>query len=361
MGLTLTLTDAELPASPAYIEFLYATLSGNNYFAGEWYAQEGESLVRDPDRFSDITEKAKIVSRDPRGNKFLLRSYRFFKELLTGNMDTLKEIQRFHFYFVIGIPRTGGTYLTKQLFRASDIDYRKVQNAVAHDGFPHLANLSFRESGNLHTNGLLQLAEYLAMVEIFFDQHGKRIHQGRIVVPKKFTKAVYYFDLIRELFSDNADYLVTLRHPLSVCQSVLDKSGGMPADRRFVVRSAIERWALNDWIYRGVPEDEVLQMDYVDCMLGYWKRFHFQMAMAGIPAMPGTRLVPYGEKYMTETVSDYFRSFDVALEPEDFKVAPAPEFPPQAQSAADAVLEDVAAFWRSMDMVFPVEQVSNRF
>ena len=361
MGLTLTLTDADLPASPAYIEFLYATLSGDRYHVAEWYAQEDESLVRDPNRFSDITEKAKKVSRDPRGNKHLLRSYRFFKELLTGNMDTLKAMQRFHFYFIIGIPRTGGTYLTKQLFRASDIDYRQVQNAVAHDGFPHLANLSFRESGNLHTNGLLQLAEYLAMVEIFFDERGKRIHDGRIVVPKKFTKAVYYFDLIRELFVDNADYLVTLRHPLSVTQSVLDKSGGMPADGKFVVRSAIERWAANDWIYRGVPEDEVLEMDYVECMLGYWKRFHFQMAMAGIPAMPGARLVPYGEKYMTDTVNTYFRAFDVNLQPETFKVAPRPEFPAAARAAADRVLDDVAAFWTSMGMTFPAEQVANGF
>jgi hypothetical protein len=241
MGLTLTLTDAELPASPAFIEFLHATLSGQHYFAGEWYAQEDEGLARDSDRFTDIEDKARFVSRHPRGKQLLLRAYRFFKELLTGNVATLREVQRFHFFFIIGIPRTGGTYLTKQLFRATAVDYRQVQNALAHDGFPHLANLSLRDSGNLHTNGLLQLAEYLTMVEIFFGQNGKLSYRGGIVVPKKFTKAVYYFDLIRELFSDNADYLITIRHPLAVCQSVLDKSGGMPDDRRFALRSAIER------------------------------------------------------------------------------------------------------------------------
>ncbi len=360
MGLTLTLTDAELPASPAYIEFLYAALSGDTQFSGEWYAQEDESLVRDQNRFSDIEDKARFVSRDPRGNKLLLRSYRFFKELLTGNMVTLKEMRRFHFYFVIGIPRTGGTYLTKQLFRADEIDYKQVQNALAHDGFPHLANLSFKDSSNLHTNGLLQLAEYFSMVEIFFSERGKCIHKGRIIVPKKFTKAVYYFDLIRELFSDNADFLVTVRHPLSVCQSVLDKSGGMPAGGRFAVRSAIERWAINDWVYRGVPEQDVLQMDYVDCMLGYWKRFHFQIAMAGIPSMPGARVIPYGSQSMLDTVNDYYRSFGVTLEPEHFKSAKAPDFPSKATAAADAVVEEVAAFWSSMGMEFPLQQISDR-
>ncbi len=359
MGLTLTLTDAELPASPAYIEFLHATLSGNDFFAGEWYAQEEESLASNSDRFTDITEKARLVSRDPRGNQYLVRSYRFFKELLTGNMNTLRDMQRFHFYFIIGIPRTGGTYLTKQLFRASDIDYRGVQNALAHDGFPHLANLSLKENANLHTNGLLQLAEYLTMVEIYFSRHGKRIHGERILVPKKFTKAVYYFDLIRELFSDNADFLITLRHPLAVCKSVLDKSGGMPEGGRFAVRSAIERWALNDWLYRGRTEQEVLEMDYVDCMLGYWKRFHFQIAMAGIPAMPGARLVPYGSDSMTATVREYFTRFGVSLEPEAFVASPAPSFPPRAREAADATLEEVNDFWSSMDMEFPLQQVAH--
>ncbi|MCH7863182.1 MAG: hypothetical protein IH998_16320 [Proteobacteria bacterium] len=40
MGLTLTFTDNELPASPAFIEFLNAALTGSEQHQGAWYAQD---------------------------------------------------------------------------------------------------------------------------------------------------------------------------------------------------------------------------------------------------------------------------------------------------------------------------------
>ncbi len=360
MGLTLTLTDSEIPASPAFIEFLYATITGEPQYAGSWYQQEDESLATNEGRFVDIKTKAQAVVAHPRGKESLLRSYRFFKELLTGNMNTLRDIARFRFFFVIGIPRTGGTYITKQLFRAGGIDYKGVQNALAHDGFPHLARLSFREKGNIHTNGLLQLAEYLTMVELFYGERGRLAYRGGIIVPKKFTKAVYYFDLLRELFRNNADYLVTLRHPLSVCRSILDKSGGMPADNKFAVRSAIERWALEDWLYWGVPEEKVKEMGYVSCVIGYWKRFHFQMAMAGVPAMPTARIIPYGEQHMTGAVKKLYTQFGLDLEPEAFKTTEPPAFGADEEKEAGKAVEEVANFWASLGMQFPAEALASK-
>ncbi|HKK16980.1 MAG TPA: hypothetical protein VJ981_09740, partial [Gammaproteobacteria bacterium] len=210
MGLNLTLTDQELPVSPAFIEFLHATLKGGEYHVGDWFGQEGEGLATNDGRFSDIQQKAQEVISHPQGKALVLKAYRYFKEMLTGKLDTLKNINRFQFYFVVGIPRTGGTYLTKQLFRASGIDYTKVQNALAHDGFPHLAHLSFKQVGNIHTNGLLQMAEYLIMVEVYFGAHARLAHRGGVVVPKKFTKVIYNYPLIKELFATNSNYLITM-------------------------------------------------------------------------------------------------------------------------------------------------------
>jgi len=361
MGLSLTLTDQELPASPAYIEFLHATLTGDAYYAGSWFRQEEENLASDDERYEGIQAKADFLVAHPQGKVWLLWSYRFFKELLTGKLDKLRDLQRFQFYFVVGIPRTGGTYLAKQLFRAGGIDYRKVQNALAHAGFPHLARLQFQEGGNVHTNGLLQLAEYLCMVEVFFGRQASLQHGSRIVVPKKFTKAVYSFDLIRELFPDNARYLITVRHPLAMCQSVLDKSGGMPADGRFAVRSAIERWAMNDWQHWGRTEEQVLAMDYVEVMVGYWKRFYLQVAMTGMPAMPGATLVPYGAEPMTRAVEQLYAGFGVDLDPEVFKVAPRPEFDVAHTAMAEQAMADVATLWAGLGMRFPTEALAPRF
>jgi len=355
MGLTLTLTDAELPASPAFIEFLHATLTGGDYHVGTWYLQEEELLDHDGERFDGLAEKVRAMMQHPQGTQAIMRSYRFFKEMLTGKMDTLRDLRRFHFIFVIGIPRTGGTYLTKQFYRAAGIDYTQVQNALAHDGFPHLAVLSFPDNRyNAHTTSLLQLAEYLTMVEIYFTRHGRLAYQGGIVVPKKFTKAIYNFPLLRALLGDSADYVITTRHPLGMIQSVLDKSGGMPSDGKFAVRSAIERWALDDWLQWQIPETKVMNMSYVHVMLEYWKRFHFQLAMSGIPAMPNARLVPHGPESMRETVRAYYQAFGTTLEPEPFKPPLPSHFSHSETQAAATALAEVTQLWASLGLIFSV-------
>lgn len=360
MGLTLTLTDNEIPASPAFIEFLYATLKGEEHHIGEWFAQEEEGMATNDGRFENIQEKAKEVLDSKLGKTLVVRSYRFFKEMLTGRPDTIRNITRFRFFFVVGIPRTGGTYLTKQLFRAGDIDYKKVQNALAHDGFPHLAYLSFKNQGNIHTNSLLQLAEFLTMVEMYYTQYGKLAYQGGVVVPKKFTKAVYNFPLIQEIFGMNSHYLVTLRHPLSMIQSVLEKSGGMPDNEQFKVRSAIERWALDDWVHWGANEQAVHQMDYVEVFLGYWKRFHYQLALAGIPRVPTTTIVPYGKEYMEKAANDLFQNFSLDLKPETFKSAKAPKFSKKDEAKAEKVVKEMDQFWKSLGLEFPSKEIAER-
>ncbi|OQX31855.1 MAG: hypothetical protein B0D96_13240 [Candidatus Sedimenticola endophacoides] len=87
MGLTLKLTDEEIPASPSFIEFLYAFIRGEEFYVGEWYLQEEESLACNDGRFKGIEEMSHFVSHDKLGKAAILRSYRFFKELLTGRID----------------------------------------------------------------------------------------------------------------------------------------------------------------------------------------------------------------------------------------------------------------------------------
>lgn len=357
MGLKLTLTDDEIPISPSFVEFLYNTIKGEAQHVGEWFRQDEESLASNQGRFEGIQEKANFVLSDKGGKACVLQSYRLFKELLTGKPEVLKHFQKYHFYFVVGIPRTGGTYLTKQLFRAADIDYTTVQNALAHDGFPHLAQLSFKK-GNANTNGLLQLAEYLTMVDVFFKGNKVKNTENRIIVPKKFTKAVYNFGLIKEVFGKNAHFIITVRHPLEMIQSVLDKSGGMPKGKKFQIRSTIERWAMEDWIYYGTPEEEVKKMAYIDVLLGYWKRYHYQIAMAAIPTMEHTMVVPYGVNPMEQSVKTLFKELGSGLKPEAFKVSEPPKFTKTETAKAQKVVDDVAHFWQSMGLKFPAKDIS---
>jgi hypothetical protein len=197
-------------------------------------------------------------------------------------------------------------------------------------------------------------------VELYFTKNGRLAYNGGIVVPKKFTKGVYSFPLIHEVIGNNAEYIITLRHPLAMIQSVLDKSGGMPKGGTFVVRSAIERWALDDWMKWGVPEATVKKMSYLDVFLGYWKRYHYQIAMEAIPTMAWTHLLPYGGASMTGQVKKFYAGFGTSMEPEPFKEAPKPDFGAQENQKGDAVVQQVAAFWKSLGLTFPLDGVLER-
>ena len=362
MGITMTVTDTELPPTFHFIRFIYSAIKGTDYFDGNWHSQEDEVLFSDDTTVEDMNRKAKAVGEDEQGKQYLLRSYGIFRELFVGKINTLSKITAKHrFFFIIGFPRTGGTYLTKQLYQAAGFDYRNVQNSIAHDGFPHLSYLTLNAKGNAYTRGLLQLAEYLTMIESFFGGSKGPDYRSRKVVPKKFTKAVYNFDLVKDIFGPDSEYIVTLRHPLSVCKSVLDRCGGMPEDRKFAVRSNIETWALRDWIHWGMPEKEVLRMDYVKCIIGYWKRYHLQMAMAGIPKMPTASIVPYGKEHMTGFVRQLYSKLGVGNEPEAFKQAAPPSFSAEDEEEARKAIEEVEAMWKGLGMEFPTEALAARF
>lgn len=359
MGIAITITDQALPASAALIRFLYATIKGEPHDTLEWYFQEGEGLIQPPRTTAEMEVMARTVAADQKAMEYLVRSYSLFRELLVGETAKLCEFSKFRFFFVIGVPRTGGTYLVKQLFRATDYDYHNVPNSVAHDGLPHLSEAVFGPKGNSRTIGLQQIAEYLTMVEIFFGGH-KKLHSGGILVPKKFPKAVYDFNLVKEVFGANAEYLITLRHPLSVCKSIMDKSGGMPAGGKFSLRSNIEQWVCDDWVQQGVPRDKVLNMDYVKCILGYWKHYHFQMAMSGLPRLPKASVVPFGEESMTGKAVELYARFGLDMEPETFKKSTPPLFSGEDEKEAERTIEEVAAFWKVLDMEFPTAAIAAR-
>ena len=57
-------------------------------------------------------------------------------------------------------------------------------------------------------------------------------------------------------------------------------------------------------------------MDYSEVFLGYWKRYHYQLALEGIPAMRTATLVSYSESAMTDALAEYGVShIDMPLTP----------------------------------------------
>lgn len=354
MGVEIKLTDQQLPVSPAFVDFLYRRIHARPAEA-TWQDQVTEVLV--PGEFGKRLKHARGVAEEvlahPLGQRVIYRAYELFTALLTGDEAKLKAFHdRFRFILVVGCPRHGGTYLTKQLFRAVGLDPDHVPNVIAHDGFPDGAPFAFGDRYNSHTNMLQQTAEYLAMVEEYF---GTQSAAGKIAVPKKATKAAYQGGFFRTVFGPDAEYIITLRHPLAACISTYEKSGGLASNGLFQTRSNIEEWVQRDLIAGGIQAERVTAMDYFEAYARYWTFYHQQLAISGLAREQKWTVVPYGRERLMGLAQALAGRLGSGGPVEDFHAGHKLERHPAWAERAELALQQLCTLWRQQGLEFPLE------
>jgi hypothetical protein len=358
MGIEFKLSDRELPASPAFIRLLARRLAGDDPPHEPWPDQRSEELVRpDAEERARAAEAAEQVMRDVRGREWVARAYTLLVALLTGELAPLQAIQaRFHFISVVGIPRSGGSYLTAELYRALGIEPHRVPTVIAHDSFPDTAPFDLAAGANGWMVALKTTAEYLTLVELFFADQPAR--GGRIVVPKKLTNIVYAAGLLRRVFGPQSEFILTVRHPVAACISTYEKSGGLPADGRLAVRSNIEAWCRRDVEDFGGP-GAASAMDYFDAYLRYWEQYHLRLALAGLARTPGLRILPYGAPALRGAAQHYHERYRSGLEAGAFEVSEQTRrrHPAWLERAMPA-LARIDAQWRQAGLEFPAALIA---
>ena len=357
MGVEIKLTDKEFPVSPVFIDFLHRHIEESG-FEASWHDQLSEVLVpaQAEERQKAAVAVADQVLQDPAGQRAIIRSYELLTALLVGQPEKLRLFhERYRFICVVGCPRHGGSYLTKQLFLAVGLDPDQVPNAIAHDGFPDASPFSFKENYNSLTTMIQNMAEYLAMVEVFFAN--SRLFDNRVIVPKKATKAAYHGSFFNAAFGPLTEYVITLRNPLAACISTYEKSTGLPADGKFKVRGNIEEWARRDNEFTGADPSKIPDQDYFDVYLRYWEQYHCNLALTGLAANPNWKLVAYGRDSMMKIAQGWFTRFRNKGQVEDFKVFDKGDRHPEWRPRAEAGIRRVAATWQTMGLEFPVAEI----
>jgi hypothetical protein len=358
MGVEIKLSDRELPVSPVFIDYLHHVVADLPFEGGGWDARRPENRSREVQRLlRSAAEHAARVLADPRGQRAIARAYELFVALLTGDVEPVKDLQlRFHFVNVIGVPRSGGTYLTQELFRALGHRPEDLPPALAHDGFPEAGPFRFERGLNSWVMSLQSTAEYLAMVEIHFGRD--RPHSGRIVVPKKLGKAGYAGAFFHHVLGQAAEHILTLRHPVRSCISTYEHCGGLPADGRFRVRGSIEEWVRRDLCAAGASAGEVAGRTYFDAYLRYWELYHYQLATSGLGASRGIAVVAFGKERMEETVRGYrYRFGEREPRPEAFAVSDERARHPDWMAQAEPAIRRVAELWARVGLEFPYAEV----
>jgi hypothetical protein len=185
MSVQITLTDTEMPPSEQFLEFLDVWLTDAHFDGSNW-ATYGQERPVTPFVLSGraVLDRRQRIGNSEAGVRHLARAYELFVALLIGDVETVRAFQeRFHFVLVVGLPRSGGKYLTKELFRALGHIPNRVPAVLAHDGFPEAGPWRFDRFGNSWVESLQTMAEYLAMVEVFFEGKGSEIPVGQAVLP----------------------------------------------------------------------------------------------------------------------------------------------------------------------------------
>ncbi|MEX0950989.1 MAG: hypothetical protein WDZ86_01780 [Gammaproteobacteria bacterium] len=358
MGVELKLTDKELPVSPVFVDFLAHIVKKIPFSDAEWGDQLSESLS---DTQTRVAESAKNNIReilaDQDGVTHIARSYELLVALMTGDLSKLKDLQgKFHFINIIGTPRNGGSYLTKELYRMLGFDPSAVPNGLAHDGFPEAGPFRLEKNHNSWMLSLQTMAEYLVMVELFFAR--SKPVGGKIQVPKKLLKGPYAGSFFYRVMGESVENILTLRHPVTSCISTYEKSGGLPTDGGFAVRGNIEEWIRRDLVYTGTDADEIMRMDYFDAYLRYWEQYHYFIATTGLSANRNTEIVAYGADRMMDTVRRYgYRFGQRQPEPEVFEVNDKRDRHSDWVRQSEPVIQRVTEVWSRVGLKFPASEV----
>ncbi len=358
MGIEFKLSDRELPASPAFIRFLDRMLSGRDSLREAWPDQISEQLTQGTgDEKALAAEAAERVMQDPLGRSCVARAYTLLVALLTGDTESVAAIQsKFRFINVVGIPRTGGSYLTAELYRSLAIDPHAVPGALAHDGFPEAGPFELTRGVNSWIVTLKTTAEYLTMVELFFGD--RRRHSGKVIVPKKLPQSVYAPGLYQCVLGPDSDYVFTVRHPVAACVSTYEKSGGLPADGRLRVRSNIEGWIRRDLEQDGRSADQIGAMDYFDAYLRYWERYHLLVVAAGLSRCRRLRVIPYCSSSLESVAQQYHDIHGSGSRSSVFHVSDGAKLRhPDWLERAQPALQRVHQAWHAAGLAFPLDQI----
>ncbi|MHB1567505.1 MAG: hypothetical protein ACYCXG_12485 [Acidiferrobacter sp.] len=341
----------EFDFSPAFLGLLgalngYGGVDPDNPY--DWADQTTDFLRGGSSHLPPITAAG---LETPLSRQVMQEAGAVYTAILGNDVQTVRGLLAdVRFLFIVGYPRTGGSYLTKELLRALGLNHKTVPEDLAHDGYPDLSPHWFTADVAPRTvkylqNSLLQLAEFLVISKHWYRQTTQPLPDGRWLVPKKFHKVAYWGGNLRMLLAPNhAQYVVTVRHPVPTCLSVIEKSGGWERlhERRFpgpAARSTIEHWIARDLQRLGYDAKAQGAMDYFDAFLQSWRLYHEDLRVGGLWHGDSTcvRRAEYGKAVMEGLAGGWRRELGVAdPTPEPFYEAPwQGRFPEWERKAAE--------------------------
>lgn len=127
------------------------------------------------------------------------------------------------FHFILGPTRTGGTYIQKEMSRATRFPLLNRMFHMLHDSIPHMVSIRGvdYDIGEENTNHWLQMSSHMNILFQFCQllvYINREVEDGKDVVIKN-SALCFCLPMADQLFGENARYVVTVRHPAATVSS----------------------------------------------------------------------------------------------------------------------------------------------
>lgn len=237
------------------------------------------------------------------------------------------------FVFIIGPPRSGGTYLLRELYKQEGAKLKNFHHKLASDQYPpDRRTFSWHEPES--SNRLFfDIAQWLVWAKTEMGDFK--------VIPKKHYAFNHAFPLIDTLFGQNATYFITSRHPAGTAQSHGERHGLDDPDQQFFHDGFATTIVRRDKSY---TYDQLENFSFNELVLAYWETYYEDFYDVDNPK--GT--------LETLTFGSERETFINNWAKENHNIVPEPEaFEPTDRTYGE--------FWDQADVIERIRSVSNKW
>lgn len=232
--------------------------------------------------------------------------------------------------FVVGMPRTGGTYLLRELFKLLGHEITNFSRKMVHDNLPALnASYLYGIEERFTRRSIFGLAQWIVC--------SRRELSSSLFWPKKHVGFSYQLPMLDEVFAGKATYLITFRPPGPTFQSYVE---GAPNDTE-ISDIALDYWGyvLNNQDMIDVPEWASLSVR--ERFLYFWS--YTYLRIAGSDSSEG-RFIPlrFGSEY-ERIIRGFAESLERDIEPDPFEPSD----------------REVKSFWKEEKTLSMIERVNS--
>ncbi|MGM0472354.1 MAG: hypothetical protein ACQEQI_08785 [Bacillota bacterium] len=240
-------------------------ISGRDMFISDYFEYQ-KNKIKKLKRSLDNNKKLKKKVDD-----FLDECMNLFNAFLTDNEQITNKYLQKEFYFILGCPRTGGTFMLKEVSKAFNYSHDNYYMSLMHDGMPNMNyqinnGLNWRKPENYYYI-LFQLCQFLVYVN-------REVDSKYIAKKTEFEK---YIQLVDHIFGDQAHYIVTVRHPAAVNASRMETgaAGKTCDDVKTEMKRSLYIWqtAYSELVRDGLPKGEVVPVLFGSQMDRFLDRF----------------------------------------------------------------------------------------